>query len=146
MYVRPPTNFLEFVGIDTEGFIKAFALNWFLKFAWNRLQIPSRFKKYRHKLGIFKHNLLLDYVGWKISRKRGYDSGALTKTQLQYLVIRLGTEIERDPDSSTKEARQLFARMFHKAYPEEFKKLFGETIPEKTARFNIEKFFQTVFA
>jgi len=146
MFIKSPTGFLEIIGIDFESFVKTLVLVEALKYAWRKFQIPLKTKNLYYQMKIFKCNFLITYEDWRISRKCGYDSHAMTKIQMSYLCERIVTEMALDPESFTRDGIEIFARLLHQTHPKIFKEIFGESIPEIQARLNIEKFFHNVFA
>ena len=88
-----------------------------------------------------------NYEGWRISRKRKgpwFMNYPMSKKELQHFTEMLLSNAKANPimDDDSQRILQMFVKQ---AYPERFRKIFGETKSEIQSRLNIEKFFQNVF-
>jgi hypothetical protein len=144
------TNFIDIFNIDLTEIGKS--LSWIfighgLIYALKKLQIPLKSKQLYFGLRGLKYQLLYNYEGWRISRKRKgpkYMNYEMSKKEKQYFCQMMLSDvaIKSDLDEDNQRFLQLLVQQ---AYPEAFRKIFGETKAEIRARLNIKKFFQTVF-
>lgn len=151
MYLPRSSNFIDFSSIDFTEIAKGFS--WIfvghgLIFVLKRLQLQLKLNQFYFGLRELKYQFLYNYEGWRISRKRkgpSYMNYEMSKKELQHFTEMLLSNARANPNMDNDSQRILW--MFVKqAYPESFRKIFGETKSEIQARLNIEKFFQNVFA
>lgn len=69
----------------------------------------------------------------------------MSKKELQHFCQMLISGARVNPNM-TDDGQKILWMFVKQAYPEKFKKIFGETKSEIQSRLNIEKFFENVFA
>lgn len=151
MFLPRSSNFIDISHINaswiTEGLFWIFAGN-ALNYTLKRLQIPTKSKQFYFGFRGLKYQLLFNYAGWKISRKRKgpwFMNYEMSKIEKHYYCQMIISEALANPEQVTEEFN-VFLPLFHQTYPEKFREFFGETKSEIRARLNIEQFFLTVFA
>ena len=150
MFIPRSSNFIDVFNIDLTEIGKS--LSWVfighgIIYGLKKLQIPLKSKQLYFGLRGLKYLFLFNYEGWKISRKRKgpkFMNYEMSKKEKQYfcqmMLSDVATQSKIDDDS-----QRILQLLIQQAYPEAFRKIFGETKSEIRARLNIEKFFQTVF-
>jgi len=145
------SNFIDFSSIDFTEILKGFS--WIfvghgLIYVLKRLELQLKLNQFYFGLRGLKYHFLYNYESWRISRKRKgpwFMNYEMSKTEQHYFCQMLLSDMRANPDQAEKGWR-MFYTLFKQTYPEKFREMFGETKSEIQARFNIEKFFQNVFA
>ena len=145
------SNFIDITNVDVSWIVQGFLwifIGKVLDFVWKRLNITLKSKQFYFGLRGLKYQFLYNYEGWRISRKRKgskYINYTMSKKERQYFCQMLISDLMINPkmDDEGQRILQLFVKS---AYPEGFRRIFGETKYEVRARINIEKFFQINFA
>ena len=76
MYLPNNSNFIDISNIDASWIVNG--VSWIIiaktfDHAWKRLQIPLKLNRFYFGLRGLKYEILYNYEGWRISRKRNTD-------------------------------------------------------------------------